>query len=98
MDRFLTGHDRCVHFIKCRYRHTMDGLGDSDMQLFNLDLHGYQGQRHTKSLNGSHVSFIGIKGNLELANIITLIKSIKSTLLARPTLVDVFGKYAIIVT
>jgi hypothetical protein len=60
-----------------------------------LDLDGYKGQGYTKSINGINVPTPSSQRRIQL-DIITK-KSIKSTLLARPTLVDVFGKYAIIV-
>ena len=56
---------------------------------------GHEGQGHTKSINGTNVPASGSKGCIQL-DIITK-KSIKSTFLARPTKVDVFGKPAIIV-
>jgi hypothetical protein len=60
-----------------------------------MDMDGYKRQGHTKSINGTNVPTPGSKGCIQL-DIITK-KSIKSTLLARPTKVDVFGKSAIIV-
>ena len=72
----------------------MDGLGYRHSQLFNLDIHGYQGQGHTKNAHGIDVSFAGCQGNLELAGVK---KPIKSILFLRPTAVDVIGNSAIIV-
>ena len=61
-----------------------------------MDMDGYKGQGHTKGIDGTDVPTAGCQGCIQL-DIITK-KSIKTTLLARSTLVDVFGKYAIIVT
>ncbi len=44
----------------------MDGLGHSNMQLFDLDIHGNQRQRYAKGSNGTYVSIIGPEGNMEL--------------------------------
>jgi hypothetical protein len=71
----------------------MDGLGNSHCQLFYLDLYGHQGRRYAKGFDGSHVLVVGFKSHLELASIKKLINS---TILARSTAVDVFGKNAII--
>ena len=56
---------------------------------------GREGQRHTQGINGINVPATCDQRRVQL-DIITK-KSIKSTLLARPTKVDVFGKSAIIV-
>jgi hypothetical protein len=56
---------------------------------------GNKGQRHTQSIDGTDVPTIGSQRCVQL-DIIT--KNLaKSTLLARSTAVDVFGKHAIIV-
>jgi len=47
----------------------MDGLGYCHLQLFHMDLYGYQRWRHSKSINGGYVFVIGIKSNLELDSI-----------------------------
>jgi len=44
----------------------MDGLGDCNGKLFDLDIHGHQGRGHSESINGRHVPTIGTKSNLEL--------------------------------
>ena len=61
-----------------------------------MDMDGHKGQGHTKGIDGTDVPTVSSQGCIQL-DIITK-RSIKSTLLARPTPVDVFGKYAIIVT
>jgi len=55
---------------------------------------GHQGQGHTQGIDGIDVSFTRSSWCVQLVSIKT---SIKSTLLARPTAVDVFPRYAIIV-
>ena len=56
---------------------------------------GRKGQGHTKSIDGTDVPTIGSQRRFQL---VIITKNLaKSTLLARSTLVDVFGKYAIIV-
>jgi hypothetical protein len=60
-----------------------------------MDLDGHKGQGHTKGIDGTDVPTIGYQGCIQL-DIITK-RSIKTTLLARSTPVDVFGKCAIIV-
>ena len=56
---------------------------------------GHKGQGYTKGIDGTDVPTIGYQRRVQL-DIIT--KSLaKSTLLARSTLVDVFGRYVIIV-
>ena len=60
-----------------------------------MDMDGHKGQGHTKGIDGTDVPTVGDQGCIQLDIIIK--KSIKSTLLARPTKVDVFGKSAIIV-
>ena len=60
-----------------------------------MDMDGHKGQGHTKGIDGTDVPTAGCQGCIQL-DIITK-KSIKSTLLARSTKVDVFGKSAIIV-
>ena len=60
-----------------------------------MDMDGHKGQGHTKGIDGTDVPTVSGQGCIQL-DIITK-KSIKSTLLARPTKVDVFGKSAIIV-
>jgi len=56
---------------------------------------GHKGQGHTKSINGTDVPATGCQRCIQL-DIVT--KNLaKSTLLARSTLVDAFGKCAIIV-
>ena len=58
---------------------------------------GHERQRHSQSIDGIDVLTLGNKGCMELVVLILSTKKlIKSTLLARPTAVDVFGKYAII--
>ena len=61
-----------------------------------MDMDGHKGQGHTKGIDGTDVPTAGDQGCIQL-DIITK-KSIKTTLLARSTPVDVFGKYVIIVT
>ena len=56
---------------------------------------GCEGQGHTKSIDGTDVPTLGDQRRIQL-DIITK-NLVKSTLIARPTLVDVFGNYAIIV-
>lgn len=76
----------------------MVGMGSGIGILFNLDMDGHQRQRHTKSINGIDVPTFGNSWCLQLVVInYSLKKSIKSMVIARSTLVDVFGKYAIIV-
>ena len=60
-----------------------------------MDMDGCKGQRHTKSIDGTDVPTLGDQRRIQL-DIITK-NLVKSTLIARPTLVDVFGNYAIIV-
>jgi hypothetical protein len=55
---------------------------------------GHQRQRHSKSIDGTYVPAPGDARRVQLA-IITK-KLINSTIIARSTAVDVFGKNAII--
>ena len=56
---------------------------------------GCKGQGHTSGIDGTYVPASGCQRRIQL-DILT--KNLaKSTLLARSTLVDAFGKYAIIV-
>ena len=66
MVRILTGHDRSLHTQQRQRGNTMDGLGNRNGKLFHLDIHGSQGQRHSKGIDGRHVSTAGTKSNLEL--------------------------------
>tara|TARA_R110002074_G_scaffold90963_1_gene199239 strand:- start:245 stop:430 length:186 start_codon:yes stop_codon:yes gene_type:complete len=60
-----------------------------------MDMDGREGQGHAEGINGIDVPTPSGQRCVQL-DIITK-KSIKSTFLARPTKVDVFGKSAIIV-
>ena len=76
----------------------MVGMGSGIGILFNLDMDGHQGQRHTKSTNGIDVPTFGNSWCLQLVGInYPSKKSIKSMVIARSTLVDAFGKCVIIV-
>jgi hypothetical protein len=56
---------------------------------------GGEGQGHTKGINGIDVPTLGDQRRVQL---VIITKNLaKSTLLARSTLVDVFGRYVIIV-
>jgi|TARA_B100001094_G_scaffold171998_1_gene166298 hypothetical protein len=60
-----------------------------------MDMDGCKGQRHTKGIDGTDVPTLGDQRCVQL---VIITKNLaKSTLLARSTLVDVFGKSAIIV-
>ena len=60
-----------------------------------MDMDGSQGQGHTKGIDGTDVPTLGDQRRVQL---VIITKNLaKSTLLARSTLVDVFGKSAIIV-
>jgi len=66
LDRLYIGHDRCLYTFKCQRGNTMDWLGHSHMQLFNMDLHGYKRQGYSESTNGTYVFVISDKSNMEL--------------------------------
>ena len=60
-----------------------------------MDMDGGQGQGHTKGIDGTDVPTLGDQRRVQL---VIITKNLaKSTLLARSTLVDVFGRYVIIV-
>ena len=76
----------------------MVGMGSGIDILFNLDMDGHQGQRHTKSTYGIDVPTFGNSWCLQLVGInYPSKKSIKSMVIARSTLVDEYGNCAIIV-
>ena len=60
-----------------------------------MDMDGHKGQGYTQGIDGTDVPTIGHQRRVQLAIITKNLT--KSTLLARSTWVDVFGKYAIIV-
>ena len=60
-----------------------------------MDMDGHKGQGHTKSIDGTDVPTIGGQRGVQLGIITKNLT--KSTLIARSTQVDVFGKYSIIV-
>jgi len=66
LDWLYIGHGRCLYTFKRQCANTMDGLGHSHMQLFNLDLHGYKRQGYSESTNGTYVFVISDKSNMEL--------------------------------
>jgi len=66
LDWLSIGHDRCLYTFKCKCGNTMDRLGHSHMQLFNMDLHGYKRQGYSESTNGTYVFVISDKSNMEL--------------------------------
>lgn len=66
LDWIFTGNDRGLYTVKCKCGNTMDGLGHSHMQLFNMDLHGYKRQGYSESTNGTYVFVISDKSNMEL--------------------------------
>jgi len=60
-----------------------------------MDMDGCKGQGHSKSIDGTDVPTLGDQRRVQL---VIITKNLaKSTLLARSTLVDVFGRYVIIV-
>ena len=66
LDWLYIGHGRCLYTFKRQCANTMDGLGNSHMQLFNLDIHGYKRQGYSESTNGTYVFVISDKSNMEL--------------------------------
>ena len=60
-----------------------------------MDMDGHYGHGYTQGIDGTDVPTIGHQRRVQLAIITKNLT--KSTLLARSTWVDVFGKYAIIV-
>ncbi len=60
-----------------------------------MDMGGHKGQGYTQGIDGTDVPTIGHQRRVQLAIITKNVT--KTTLLARSTWVDVFGKYAIIV-